>query len=67
MFNVNCVPFLIGSCSSETGFNSVYHIDKGKRNSIANILENQMERAEKRDYVVKLVLRLLKKKRIVLL
>ena len=32
-----------------------------------NILENQMERAEKRDYVVKLVLRLLKKKRIVLL
>ena len=30
-----------------------------------NILENQMERAEKRDYVVKLVLRLLKKKRIV--
>lgn len=32
-----------------------------------NILENQMERAQKRDYVVKLVLRLLKKKRIVLL
>lgn len=38
------------------------------RDTIAdNILENQMERAEKRDYVVKLVLRLLKKKRIVLL
>lgn len=34
---------------------------------VDNILENQMERAEKRDYVVKLVLRLLKKKRIVLL
>jgi hypothetical protein len=32
-----------------------------------NILENQMERAEKRDQVVKLVLSLLKKKRIVLL
>lgn len=32
-----------------------------------NILENQMERARKRDYVVQLVLRLLKKKRIVLL
>ena len=32
-----------------------------------NILENQMERAEKRDHVVRLVLSLLKKKRIVLL
>ena len=32
-----------------------------------NILENQMEHAPRREYVVKLVLRLLKKKRIVLL